>query len=108
MIGNVLKLIRIANENAPVKAIASKLDMSQGHISDIENDHRQPSFKTLLKFSEVYISSVQLVIKTSFSFFSHNLSYYLTAEANGKNKFYKRHPKKLVLYGFDNGYYLKP
>ena len=40
-----------------------------------------------LKFSEVYISSVQLVIKTSFSFFSHNLSYYLTAEANGKNKF---------------------
>ena len=41
-----------------------------------------------LKFSEVYISSVQLVIKTSFSFFFfHNLSYYLIAEANGKNKF---------------------
>ena len=40
-----------------------------------------------LKFSDVYISSVQLVIKTSFSFFSHNLSYYLMAEANGKNKF---------------------
>ena len=54
MIGDILKLIRIANENMSIKEAANKIGISEAYISEIEQGNKQFSLNTLKKFSSVY------------------------------------------------------
>jgi Predicted transcriptional regulators len=49
-LGNVLKLLRIANEMS-MKDLARKMDVSSTYISEVEANNRNPSLDMLSKFS---------------------------------------------------------
>lgn len=54
MIGYILKLIRVANNNMSTKDVAKMLDVSSSHISLIEKGDKKPSLTMLKKISSVY------------------------------------------------------
>lgn len=54
MIGDILRTIRVANENMSIKDAANKIGISAAYISEIEQGNKQFSLNTLKKFSSVY------------------------------------------------------
>lgn len=50
-LGNVLKLIRIAQEMS-TKDLADKMDVSSTYISEVEANNKRPSLEMLSKYSE--------------------------------------------------------
>ncbi len=62
MLGNILKIIRIANDNMSVKDAASKMGVSSSYITEIENGNKTPSLNTLRKFSIVYNIPVSRIV----------------------------------------------
>lgn len=50
-LGNVLKLLRIANDMS-VKELADKMEVSSTYITEVEANNKNPSLNTLAKFSE--------------------------------------------------------
>ena len=49
-LGNVLKLLRIANEMS-TKELASKMGVSSTYISEVESNHKKPSLEMISKYS---------------------------------------------------------
>lgn len=63
MIGYILKLIRIANNNLTIKEAADKLGVSQAYVSSIESGNKKPSLNTITKFATAYdISPSRIVL----------------------------------------------
>jgi Predicted transcriptional regulator len=50
-LGNVLKLLRIANEMS-TKDLATKMGVSSTYISEVEGNNKNPSLDMLSKYSE--------------------------------------------------------
>ena len=50
-LGNVLKLLRIANDMS-IKELAEKMAVSSAYISEVEANNKNPSLDTLTKYSE--------------------------------------------------------
>jgi len=50
-LGNVLKLLRIANEMS-IKDLATKMAVSSTYISEVEANNKKPSLDMLTKYSE--------------------------------------------------------
>lgn len=53
MLGDILRLIRIAND-IKVKDAAISMDISSAYVSEVENNNKQVSFTILKKFSKLY------------------------------------------------------
>lgn len=54
MLGETLRCIRAAYENMSVKEVAKGIGISSSYISEIENNKKKPSLKTLNKLSILY------------------------------------------------------
>ena len=64
-VGDVLKMIRNIYDYK-INDLADKLNISPAHISEIENNHEQPSMELLEKFAKFYdmkLSSILLLMK---------------------------------------------
>ena len=54
MLGETLRIIRIANENIKIKNVALAVGVSPSYMSEIENCKRTPSLKLLYKLADFY------------------------------------------------------
>lgn len=75
MIGYVLKLIRIANENMTCKEAADKIGIAQSFVAELENGNRNPSQKTLEKISLAYGIPISKILFLDERHDEDNLSY---------------------------------
>ena len=75
MIGYVLKILRIVNNNITLKEVSLKTGLSASHISEIENGMLKPSDKMLDVFGLVYNISPQMIKVFASRAKEYNLSY---------------------------------
>lgn len=73
MLGNILRLIRIANDHS-IKKVAEKTGVSSAYVCEIEKGKKTPSLKILKKYAKVYGIKVSKIITLAELQETNNLS----------------------------------
>ena len=73
--GNVFRLIRIANNNMTVTDAAKQLEVSSSYLCDIESGRKNVSLKILNKFSSFYNIPVSQILLIDEAQIEDNLDY---------------------------------